>query len=176
MAGPLFIASSKSAHRVSALCKQKLGIDLPEDDPRLYSSLLPPNDKKAEALRDICRKVGPQATVHFVDDRYAPARGVCGYGRLSGPAATRMSLPPIRLETLSHVAAQEHDADLASVQLYLASWGYCTPQEIGEANSWPGGRIQLLDLDSFHDLLGGRGLSSRMGSLAPGQPMSSADS
>ena len=43
---------SKAAHRVSTLLQEHFGMsDLTEDSPRLFASLLPPDDKKAEALR-----------------------------------------------------------------------------------------------------------------------------
>ena len=38
---PVYIASSKAGHRVSALMQAVMGVELPEDSPRLYASLLP---------------------------------------------------------------------------------------------------------------------------------------
>jgi hypothetical protein len=49
-----------------------------------------------------------------------------------------------RLETLRHVTTH---ADLADVGLFLAAWGYNTPQT--RASVQDDGRIRLLDLDQF---------------------------
>lgn len=46
----------QAGHRVSALSRAVLGLDLPPDSPRLFASLLPPEEKKAEALR--CGQAG----------------------------------------------------------------------------------------------------------------------
>ena len=48
---PWYVASSKAAHRISALMGSLLGIDLPPDSPRLFASLVPPEASKVEALR-----------------------------------------------------------------------------------------------------------------------------
>ena len=50
---PYYIASSKKAARVSALATQLLKLKGFEssDSPRLFASLLPPNEAKAETLR-----------------------------------------------------------------------------------------------------------------------------
>jgi hypothetical protein len=55
-----------------------------------------------------------------------------------------------RLETLQHVTTH---ADLADVGLFLAAWGYNTPETRAEASR--GGRVRLLELDQFR-----QGLSS----------------
>jgi len=55
-----------------------------------------------------------------------------------------------RLETLQHVTTH---ADLEDVGLFLASWGYNTPQTRATASA--GGRVRLLELDRFR-----RGLSA----------------
>lgn len=47
---PVYIASSKAGHRVSALMKAVMGVDIPPDSPRLFASLLPPEEAKAAAL------------------------------------------------------------------------------------------------------------------------------
>jgi hypothetical protein len=44
-------ACSKAGKRVSTLLQEQLGLNIPEDSPRLFASLLPPEEKKAEALR-----------------------------------------------------------------------------------------------------------------------------
>ncbi len=55
-----------------------------------------------------------------------------------------------RLETLQHVTTH---ADLEDVGLFLASWGYNTPETRATASA--GGRVRLLELDRFR-----RGLSA----------------
>jgi hypothetical protein len=49
-----------------------------------------------------------------------------------------------RLETLEHVTTH---ADLEDVQLFLAAWGYNTPETRARARD--GGRVRLLELDRF---------------------------
>jgi hypothetical protein len=49
-----------------------------------------------------------------------------------------------RLETLQHVTTHP---DLSDVGLFLAAWGYNTPQT--RASLSPGGRVRLLQLDQF---------------------------
>ena len=49
-----------------------------------------------------------------------------------------------RLETLQHVTTH---SDLSDVGLFLAAWGYNTPE--ARASLSPGGRIRLLELDQF---------------------------
>ncbi|KAI8467749.1 MAG: hypothetical protein J3K34DRAFT_429434 [Monoraphidium minutum] len=108
---PFYIASSKAASRVSVLAREALGMDVDGDSPRLYCSLIPPNEKKVEALREIAaRPVAQGARLHFVDDR---------------------------LETLRAAL----DAGLgATWSLYLADWGYCTPAELEEVEGLEGVR------------------------------------
>ena len=48
---PWYVASSKAAHRISVLMGSLLGIDLPPDSPRLFASLVPPEQSKVQALR-----------------------------------------------------------------------------------------------------------------------------
>ena len=74
----VYFASSKAGHRVSALMGTVVGIDLPEDSPRLYASLLPPEEAKAGALRSIMERPvcqAPSTVLHFVDDRLDVRRG-----------------------------------------------------------------------------------------------------
>ncbi|EFJ46071.1 hypothetical protein VOLCADRAFT_93606 [Volvox carteri f. nagariensis] len=123
---PIFIASSKAGHRVSALSAALLGWDLPLDSPRLCASLLPPEEKKAEALRTISHQplcnASPHTRLHFVDDR---------------------------LDTL---LAVRQVPELASRwNLYLADWGYNTAEERAAAAREPG--IRLLGLSDFTALL-----------------------
>jgi hypothetical protein len=48
---PFYIASSKAAARLVALLRDSLGMDVDADSPRLFASLIPPNEKKVKALR-----------------------------------------------------------------------------------------------------------------------------
>ncbi|GAX77267.1 hypothetical protein CEUSTIGMA_g4713.t1 [Chlamydomonas eustigma] len=122
---PLYFASSKAGHRVSALMRAVMDLEVPKSSPSLYASLIPPEEAKADALRSImtqpvCKGVG--ASLHFVDDR---------------------------LETL---LAIQKDPGLASKwKLYLASWGYCTSQEVTTAARTSG--ITILNLNGFKELL-----------------------
>ncbi len=50
---PWYVASSKAAHRISVLMGSLLGIDLPPNSPRLFASLVPPEESKVEALRSV---------------------------------------------------------------------------------------------------------------------------
>ena len=48
---PWYIASSKAPQRVSPLLGSLLGVDLGADSPRLLAGLIPPTQRKIEALR-----------------------------------------------------------------------------------------------------------------------------
>jgi hypothetical protein len=48
---PLPAACSKAGHRVAVLAKEALGVPVEADSPRLFCSLIPPNEKKVAALR-----------------------------------------------------------------------------------------------------------------------------
>lgn len=48
---PWYVASSKAAHRVSSLMSSLLGIQMEPSSPRLMAGLLPPSERKIEALR-----------------------------------------------------------------------------------------------------------------------------
>ncbi|KXZ55807.1 hypothetical protein GPECTOR_2g1357 [Gonium pectorale] len=122
---PVYIVSSKAGHRVSALSQAVLGLDLPPDSPRLFSSLLPPEEKKAEALGHISEQptcASPSARLHFVDDR---------------------------LDTL--LAVRRVPELAARWSLYLADWGYNTEEERDAARREPG--IRLLSLAEFRRML-----------------------
>lgn len=47
---PVFFASSKGALRISMLLRCKFALDVPPDSPRLFAGLLPPNERKLQAL------------------------------------------------------------------------------------------------------------------------------
>eukprot|EP00878_Enallax_costatus_P025300 GHUV01027065.1.p1 GENE.GHUV01027065.1~~GHUV01027065.1.p1 ORF type:complete len:226 (+),score=38.23 GHUV01027065.1:1234-1911(+) len=122
---PIYFASSKAAHRVSTIMQEHFGLeDITPNSPRLFASLLPPEEKKAEALiaiseRPICSETG--ARLHFVDDR---------------------------LDTL--LAVQKH-TDLRDWNLYLADWGYNTKAERAAARKTPG--IRVISRTAFIELL-----------------------
>ena len=48
---PFYIATSKGPGPTALLLRELLGIDLPPDSPRLMTGLIPPEARKAEALR-----------------------------------------------------------------------------------------------------------------------------
>ncbi|KAF8063748.1 hypothetical protein HT031_003605 [Scenedesmus sp. PABB004] len=121
---PLYFASSKAAHRVATLLAAHFGLaDVTPDSPRLFASLLPPEEQKAAALRTIgARPVcAGGARKHFVDDR---------------------------LDTLRAV---QRAGGLDDWQLYLADWGYNTAAERAAAAAAPG--IRLLSRPAFLELL-----------------------
>mmetsp|Transcript_14898 Transcript_14898/g.44977 ORF Transcript_14898/g.44977 Transcript_14898/m.44977 type:complete len:358 (-) Transcript_14898:3089-4162(-) len=95
---PFYIVSSKKAHRISRVAQRQLGLDVPEDSPRLFAGLIPPDEQKIETLKMIAERpmvVEGGATLHFIDDRF---------------------------ETVQTAAA---NADLRArgVKIYFASWG-----------------------------------------------------
>lgn len=57
---PFYIASSKKASRLVSLLQGQLGLEVEEGSPRLFASLLPPNEKKIEALRWVAAAVAEQ--------------------------------------------------------------------------------------------------------------------
>lgn len=123
---PVYFASSKAAHRVSTLLQEHFGLsDLTEDSPRLFASLLPPEEKKVETLRmiagrPVCQGAGTR--LHFVDDR---------------------------LDTL--LAVQQAQDLKGQWELYLADWGYNTEAERAAAAATPG--ITVLSRPAFIELL-----------------------
>ena len=48
---PWYIVTSRAKHRTLKLIDSMLGESWPEDTPRLFSKMLPPNEKKIEALQ-----------------------------------------------------------------------------------------------------------------------------
>lgn len=48
---PFYIASSKAARRLVPLLNACLGMEVDELSPRLFASLIPPNEMKIDALR-----------------------------------------------------------------------------------------------------------------------------
>jgi hypothetical protein len=83
---------------------------------------------------------GKEAGTHKCDNlRGLIANYTAAHGR-----RPRLWFVEDRLETLQHVTTH---ADLADVGLFLAAWGYNTPQT--RASVQGDGRIRLLDLDQF---------------------------
>lgn len=48
---PWYIVTSRAKHRTLKLVDAMLNMQWPEDTPRLYSKLLPPNQRKIETLQ-----------------------------------------------------------------------------------------------------------------------------
>ena len=124
---PTYFASSKNGKRLVPLLRALLGIEVDLDSPRVFHTLIPPNELKLEALRSVAaRPVAehPGTQLHFVDDRF---------------------------ETLEYVLEHAEEQLLKRYQLYLASWGYATPEEVDRARATPG--VRVLDLKDFGELL-----------------------
>ena len=124
---PTYFASSKSGRRLIPLLRSLLGIDVGEESPRVFHMLIPPNALKLEALeRVMARPVASdgRTQLHFVDDR---------------------------LETLEYVLENAGDELLGRYDLYLASWGYCTDEEIRRARRTRG--LRVIELEEFCELL-----------------------
>ena len=51
MQSPFYFATSKSAVQTAEVLRGLLDLDLPPDSPRLFTSLIPPNERKMDALR-----------------------------------------------------------------------------------------------------------------------------
>eukprot|EP00887_Chlorella_sp_A99_P004237 scaffold15.g4237.t1 len=121
---PWYVVSSKGASRLVPVLNATLSAEaFAPDSPRLFAGLIPPNKRKIEALRAIAqRPVAQEAgTLHFVDDR---------------------------AETLRAIVEQAPDV-AERYSLYLATWGYCTPEEL--AAPLPG--VRQLRLPEFCELL-----------------------
>ena len=48
---PWYVVTSRAKHRTLKLIDALLDMQWPEDSPRLYSKMLPPNEKKIETLQ-----------------------------------------------------------------------------------------------------------------------------
>lgn len=126
---PYYIASSKRSDRLTRLLRAQLPAlaDLPDASPRVLAGLIPPNERKIAALREVAGRpiaADPVATtLHFIDDRF---------------------------ETIEAIAAQP---DLAArYSLYLAAWGYNTAEErAAAAKELPG--VRVITLPQFCELL-----------------------
>ena len=127
---PVYFCSSKRGDRLVRLLNAQLSLSpaLDEYSPRVFSSMIPPNEKKIQALREIMeRPVGRDAaatTLHFIDDRYETIEAI--------------------LKTADDVASR--------YCLYLAGWGYNTEEERAAVAGLPGG-VKVLTLPQFCELL-----------------------
>ena len=124
---PTYFASSKNGKRLVPLLRALLGIEVDLDSPRVFHTLIPPNELKLQALRSVAaRPVAehPGTQLHFVDDRF---------------------------ETLEYVLEHAEEQLLKRYQLYLESWGYATSEEVDRARATPG--VRVLDLKDFCELL-----------------------
>uniref|UniRef100_A0A7S1X9G1 Uncharacterized protein n=1 Tax=Tetraselmis chuii TaxID=63592 RepID=A0A7S1X9G1_9CHLO len=122
---PVYFASSKSGALVSRILRDNLGLDVPDDSPRVFAGLLPPNQAKAAALRDIAARPvcqTPGAKLHFIDDRF---------------------------ETLQAMSAGV-EGGVAPWKLYLAAWGYNTEEERQAARA---NGITVLSLEQCCELI-----------------------
>ena len=124
---PFYIASSKAGSRLIPLLNNVLGMDVNEESPRVFHSLIPPNELKLEVLetvlqRPMCQDGSTQ--LHFVDDRF---------------------------ETVEYIYKNASEEVLSRYNIYLAGWGYCTDEEKSVAAKDLG--VRVLDLDEFLELL-----------------------
>lgn len=124
---PVYFASSKNGTRLVPLLRELLDIDVDVDSPRVLHTLIPPNVLKLEALRSVAARpvaADSRTQLHFIDDRF---------------------------ETLEYVLEHAEEELLNRYTLYLASWGYATPEEIARARMLPG--VRVLTLADFCELL-----------------------
>jgi hypothetical protein len=124
---PFYIASSKAGNRLIPLLNNLLGMDVDEESPRVFHSLIPPNELKLEVLetvlqRPMCQDGSTQ--MHFVDDRF---------------------------ETVEYIYKNASEEVLSRYNIYLAGWGYCTDEEKSAAAKDFG--VRVLDLEEFLELL-----------------------
>jgi phosphoglycolate phosphatase-like HAD superfamily hydrolase len=122
---PYYVASSKREDRLLQLLRLHFGLEVESGSPRVFAGLIPPEQRKVEALRAVAtRPIGrdPRTTLHFIDDR---------------------------LDTLKAALLERDVRD--RWQLHLAAWGYCTMEEQAEAEAMPG--VSVLSLPDFLELL-----------------------
>jgi phosphoglycolate phosphatase-like HAD superfamily hydrolase len=122
---PFYICSSKRGDRLVRLLNAQFDLDVTEDSPRVLASLIPPNDKKIEALRKVAAKpiaANPATSLHFIDDRF---------------------------ETIEAISCEKDIVERYS--LYLAGWGYNTEEERAVAARLPG--VRVITLKQFCELL-----------------------
>eukprot|EP00891_Asterochloris_glomerata_P004290 jgi/Astpho2/4290/fgenesh1_pg.00064_%23_75_t len=121
---PWYLVTSKQPHRVSLLMEGLLGMEWPQDSPRMYAAAIPPNEKKIEALKSICEKPsvrGTKAKVHFVDDRVETCRAV------------------------------SECPELKAVSVYMADWGYSSAHMKEEGSALKG--VTMINLKQFKELI-----------------------
>ncbi len=105
--------------------------------PRRASSPGASSSRGTSRLADI---QGKEAGTHKCENLRAL---IAAYSTVHG-RRPRLWFVEDRPETLEHVTTH---SDLADVGLFLAAWGYNTPE--ARASLSPGGRIRLLELDQF---------------------------
>lgn len=124
---PTYFASSKAGERLVPLLRSLLDIDVDIDSPRIFHSLIPPNELKLEALKSVLARpvaADSRTILHFIDDRF---------------------------ETIEYILKNADQDLLKRYQFYLASWGYCTTEEIDRAKGMPG--VRVISLEDFCELL-----------------------
>lgn len=124
---PYYIASSKSGTRLIPLLNTLLDIGIDIDSPRVFAGLIPPNELKLNVLetvlaRPVAQHEGTQ--LHFIDDRF---------------------------ETLEYICRVASRDVLDRYTMYLASWGYCTEEDVAKARKME--HIRVLELDEFLELV-----------------------
>jgi hypothetical protein len=122
---PFYICSSKRGDRLVRLLNAQFNLGVTEESPRVLASLIPPNEKKIEALRNVMARpvaASSSTSLHFIDDRF---------------------------ETIEAISQQKDLVERYS--LYLAAWGYNTEEERAAAAALPG--VRVITLPQFCELL-----------------------
>ncbi|KAH7624073.1 hypothetical protein NADE_008885 [Nannochloris sp. 'desiccata'] len=122
---PFYICSSKRGDRLVHLLNAQLNLDITEESPRVLASLIPPNEMKVKALRNVMARpvaANSATSLHFIDDRF---------------------------ETIEAIS-QKNDL-VERYSLYLAGWGYNTEEERAAAAKLPG--VRVITLPQFCELL-----------------------
>ena len=124
---PYYIASSKSGTRLIPLLNTLLDMDVEHDSPRVFAGLIPPNELKLDVLETVLTRPVAQherTQLHFIDDRF---------------------------ETLEYICRVASQDVLDRYTMYLASWGYCTEEDLEKARAME--HIRVLELDEFLELV-----------------------
>ncbi|KAK9835756.1 hypothetical protein WJX74_007318 [Apatococcus lobatus] len=123
---PWYVITSRAKDRTLKLLKGLLSQNWPEDTPRLYAGLSPPNERKIAAIRDIAQRplvTENKACLHFVDDRFETVQAVLEARDLRG----------------------------INLKVYLADWGYNTEDEREAAEKMSG--LLTINLKQFAELM-----------------------
>lgn len=124
---PFYVASSKSGNRLIPLLNHLLNMNVDENSPRIFSGLIPPNELKLKTLETVMSRPVAQdgaTQLHFIDDRF---------------------------ETLEYICNSASKDVLDRYNLYLASWGYCTDDDIARAQRMS--HVRVLELEEFLELI-----------------------